>query len=303
MNIVILGCQGFIGSNLCNHFINSNHTVYGVDVVEAPTNVKYKYLKVSRLSSEWEHLLRTATFGVCINAAGSGNVSYSVTHPLIDFEANSLDVIRILDAIRIQQPGCKYLHISSAAVYGNPLCMPIKETDLLQPISPYGYHKMMSEIICKEYMHLFNVPVTIVRPFSIYGNGLRKQLIWDVCSKLVQNDDITLFGTGQETRDFIHISDFLQLIDLIIRKSKFSCEIYNAASGIETSINEVSAIFGNFYGSTKKINFSNEVKKGDPINWQADISAIKKIGFTPKADFKNSIISYINWFNTLHVNA
>lgn len=302
MNIVILGCQGFIGSNLCNHFINSNHTVYGVDVVEVPTNVKYKYLKVSRLSSEWEHLLRTVTFDVCINAAGSGNVSYSVTHPLIDFEANSLDVIRILDAIRIHQPNCKYVHISSAAVYGNPISLPIKETDALQPISPYGYHKMMSEIICKEYAHLFNIPVAIVRPFSIYGNGLRKQLIWDICSKLVQNKDITLFGTGQETRDFIHISDFLQLIDILIRKSKFSCEIYNAASGIETSINEVAQIFEDHYSTTKKISFNNEVKKGDPINWRADIVEINKMGFTPRAVFKNSIIEYINWFNTLQVN-
>lgn len=302
MNIIIIGCQGFIGSNLCNFFVNNNHHVWGVDVVEIPANVKYKYIKVSRLSSQWEGLLQTTTFDFCINAAGSGNVTYSVTHPLIDFEANTLDVIRILDAIKLHQPSCKYLHISSAAVYGNPVSLPTKETDLLQPISPYGYHKMMSEIICKEYALLFKIPITIVRPFSIYGNGLRKQLIWDICNKIAQNDEITLFGTGAETRDFIHISDFVLLIDLIIKNDKFTCEVYNAASGTETTINEVAAIFENHYAPSKKINFNNEIKSGDPLNWGADISEIKKMGFTPKADFKNSIIEYIKWFNNLKVN-
>lgn len=299
MNIVILGCQGFIGSNLCNHFVEEKHVVYGVDVLENPANVKYNYIKVSRLSSQWGELLKSNAFEVCINAAGSGNVSYSVTHPLIDFEANSLDVFQILDAIRIYQPTCKYLHISSAAVYGNPISLPIKETDALQPISPYGYHKMMSEIICKEYAHLFNIPVAIVRPFSIYGNGLRKQLIWDICNKISKNNEITLFGTGKETRDFIHITDFILLIDLIIKANRFKCEVYNAASGNETSILDVANIFMESFSIPKKINFNKEIKKGDPINWRADISQICKMGFMPKADFKHSIMEYINWFNSL----
>lgn len=301
MNIIIIGCQGFIGSNLCNYFLNNYHFVYGVDVLENPVNIGYKYIKVSRLSSQWEELLQTTSFDVCLNASGSGNVSYSVTHPLLDFEANVLDVIRILDAIKIYQPNCKYVHISSAAVYGNPACLPVKETDLLQPISPYGYHKMVSEIICKEYSTLFKIAVTIVRPFSIYGNGLRKQLIWDMCNKISQTDELTLFGTGRETRDFIHISDFVLLIELIINNGKFDCEIYNAASGTETSIQEVALIFKNHYLS-KKINFNSEIKKGDPLNWRADLTKIEKIGFIPKADFKNSIINYINWFNSLHIN-
>ncbi len=302
MNIIIIGSQGFIGSHLCSFFVSNGHTVLGADILETPANLKYDYVKVSRLSAEWEDLLNVMQFDICINAAGSGNVSYSVSHPVIDFESNTLDVMRILDALRKYQPSCKYLHISSAAVYGNPTSLPINETAQLSPISPYGYHKMMSEIICKEYAHLFKIPIAIVRPFSIYGNGLRKQLIWDICNKIAQNDEITLFGTGRETRDFIHISDFVLLIDLIIKNNSFTCEIYNAASGIETSIHDVASIFANYYSSNKKINFSNEVKEGDPVNWRADISEIHKIGFTAKANFEKSILAYIKWFNTLQAN-
>ncbi|HMJ45974.1 MAG TPA: NAD-dependent epimerase/dehydratase family protein, partial [Ferruginibacter sp.] len=166
MKLIIIGSQGFIGSHLCEYFFKNGYDVYGTDVLDPPANIKYRYSKVSRLSTEWEELLSTDKFDFCINAAGSGNVSYSVSHPLIDFEANTLDVVKILDAIRKSNLLCKYLHISSAAVYGNPAHLPITESAPLNPISPYGYHKLMSEIVCKEYAALFGIQVAIVRPFS-----------------------------------------------------------------------------------------------------------------------------------------
>ena len=299
MNIVIIGSQGFIGSHLCKYFIAKAHNVYGADILETPVNINYTYTKLSRLSTEWETILSNNKMDVCINAAGSGNVAYSVAHPLIDFEANTLDVIKILDAIRKHQPTCKYVHISSAAVYGNPTSLPIQETAALSPISPYGYHKMMSEIICKEYQYLFGLNISIVRPFSVFGNGLRKQLLWDICTKLLKDDNITLFGTGNETRDFIHISDLVLLIDLIIEKSNFGASIFNVASGNETYIKSIASIFENYFANTKKINFSGETKKGDPLNWKADVSKLAALGFTPTANFENELINYANWFKAL----
>ena len=160
----------------------------------------------------------------------------------------------------------------------------------------------MSEIICKEYAHLYNINIAIIRPFSIFGNGLRKQLIWDMCIKFNNDNKITLFGTGNETRDFIHISDFVSLINIVIQQGEFDCKIYNAASGIETKISDVAKIFVDYYGQTKRIVFNGESKQGDPKNWRANIDEVCKIGFKPKANFKNEIIDYIKWFNTLHAS-
>ncbi|MEJ7610063.1 MAG: SDR family oxidoreductase [Ferruginibacter sp.] len=297
MRIIVIGSEGFIGSHLCAHFLKTGNEVYGADITEAPANTKYRYIKVSRLSNETEELFRAKAFDCCINAAGSGNVSYSVSHPLIDFEANTLDVIRILDAIRKVNPGCKYLHISSAAVYGNPTSLPIHESAPLSPISPYGFHKMMSEMICKEYSSLFGVPVAIIRPFSVFGTGLRKQLFWDICCKLKKEQGIELFGTGEETRDFIHITDFVLLAEHIIKESDFNGEVFNAAGGKEISIKAIAEIFEQYHSDKIKISFSGATKKGDPINWKADISALKKTGFSATADFKEEVIAYINWFN------
>ena len=298
MRIIVIGSEGFIGSHLCAHFLKNGYDVYGADITEPPANTKYRYIKVSRLSNETEELFRAHVFDYCINAAGSGNVTYSVSHPLMDFEANTLDVIRILDAIRKVNPGCKYVHISSAAVYGNPTSLPISETAPLNPISPYGFHKMMSEMICKEYCSLFAVPVSIIRPFSIFGTGLRKQLFWDICCKLKKEQSIELFGTGDETRDFIHIDDFVLLAEHIMKQSSFNGEVFNAAGGKEISIKAIAEIFERHHSDKIKINFNGASKKGDPINWKADMSAVSKTGFSPIAHFEQEVIAYIRWFNT-----
>lgn len=302
MNVLIIGSHGFIGSHLCDHFTNKAYKVYGADILEAPTFLNYNYVKVSGSTSEWEDLLNLVPFDFCINAAGSGNVSFSVQNPVNDFEANTLDVIKILDALRKKQSTCKYVHISSAAVYGNPLILPISENTILDPISPYGFHKMMSEVLCKEYHKLYNIPIIIIRPFSLFGVGLHKQLLWDVCNKIKQDDSITLFGTGDETRDFLHISDFVLLLVILMNKSNFTCDIYNAASGREISIREVASIFESVMLDCKKINFNGVTKAGDPLNWRADISKITELEFKPMARFNDSIIEYINWFNELQFN-
>jgi UDP-glucose 4-epimerase len=300
MNILILGCQGFIGTHLCNNFLLHKNTVVGVDVMEVPANANYTYIKVSRLSTNWDKLFGENKFDICINAAGSGNVAYSVENPLIDFEANALDVIKILDAIRVYNPSCKYIHISSAAVYGNPSKLPIAENDILQPISPYGFHKLISETICKEYASLYKIPVAILRPFSIFGNGLRKQLIWDLCHKMNSNNIVELFGTGNESRDFIHIVDFVQAVNCIINNSDFNCSIYNLASGKETTIKDVAIIFEKNFN--KKITFNGTIKPGDPLNWRADVETLKTLGFQQSVNFEAAILEYINWFKMLQKN-
>lgn len=299
MKLLILGSQGFIGSYIANHFCNNEkNNVFGCDLVEFNTS-KYHYSKLSVLSADFEQLFINHMFDVCINASGSGNVGFSVENPLSDFEANSLSVFKILDSIKKYQPTCKYIHISSAAVYGNPTQLPIEESAVLAPLSPYGYHKMISESICKEFHHLYNSSIAIIRPFSVYGNGLKKQLLWDICQKLQVNNTINLFGTGNESRDFIHIIDLVAVIDLIIKKSKFDCDIYNAANGEETCIRFLADIFEKKYNNTKIIYFSGLQKTGDPLNWKADINKLNNLGYIASISLEEGVSNYINWFKQI----
>lgn len=296
MKIIILGSKGFIGSNLVNFLLKDNNfEVFGCDLLDS-FDALYDYRKLSIHSTDFDNLFKTHTFDFCINAAGSGNVGYSYLHPSEDFEVNTFSVLKIIETIKKNQPLCKYLHISSAAVYGNPDFLPIDESFKIKPLSPYGYHKWMSEIICEEYFHLYNLPISIIRPFSVYGNGLKKQLLWDLCLKLKENPCVTLFGTGAETRDFIHIFDLVDAIMTIIRYGRFQFEIYNVASSKEISIAEVACFFENNFPGAEKISFNGEAKQGDPVNWRADISKLEDLGFEPKVPFEIGAIQYINWF-------
>lgn len=299
MKILILGSHGFIGSHFVSFFISKGNSVTGCDLVE-DNAVGFEYHKISILSSDFDTLFGSKDFDICINASGSGNVAYSLTHPISDFESNTLCVAKVLDTIRKYRPSCKYIHISSAAVYGNPLKLPICENDTLAPLSPYGYHKLMSEYLCKEYNQLYKLPIVIIRPFSVYGNGLKKQLLWDICTKLKNADEISLYGTGNESRDFIHISDILILTELIILKAPFDCDIYNAASSKETTIKEIATIFEKHYGVNRKISFSGKFKIGDPINWRADITSSTALGYITNADIEKNITDYIKWNLTLN---
>jgi len=259
-------------------------------------SAEYKYFKISRISPDYDEIFTNIKYDLCINASGNGNVQVSITHPLKDFEANCSDVISLLERLRLYSPQCKYIHLSSAAVYGNPIDLPISEESVLNPISPYGWHKLISEKICKEYATLYNIKIAILRPFSVYGPKLRKQLFWDIYQKLKKDiQEIEVFGSGLESRDFIYIDDLVLALDLIFQKSQMNGDIYNLANGEEILIKDAVGTFVSIYNNETKIIFSNNQLAGSPVNWLADISKIRKLGYKPTNNFINNIKSLVSW--------
>ena len=300
-NILVLGAEGFIGAHVCAYLQAEGMAVTGCDIVENRNGLR-DFVLLDSAKPDYNSLFQQGNYDVCINAAGRGNVSFSVEHPTQDFKDNVSAVADILNAIRNSNKGCKYLHISSAAVYGNPEQLPIAEDAALQPVSPYGFHKRMSEMVCREYYELYQVPIVILRPFSVFGNGLKKQLFWDTCEKLKASEKINLFGTGDETRDFIHIDDLSRLILLIMRKSSFKLDIFNAATGTEETIKNIASLFVKHFPGNKEIKFSGEIKEGDPLNWRADISRIKEMGFVATRNFEDAVKEYIHHYLNLYSN-
>lgn len=295
MKILVLGSEGFIGSHLISFLTAQNEEVCGCDLLEAPVR-SYPYYKVSILSPDFIELFQKHDFDVCINASGSGNVSYSLHQPLSDFYFNTASVVHVLDAIRKFSPQCKYIHISSAAVYGNPKKLPVEEKSECAPLSPYGWHKLQSEAICKEYFSVFNVACCIVRPFSVYGPGLRKQLFWDVFQKWkASNSRVSLWGTGNESRDFIYITDLANAFYLLMNKAPMKAEVYNLATGIEVTISEAVKRFFSNFDAPVQISFNGVAKPGDPGNWKADISAIQELGFSVNYCLETGLAQTATW--------
>lgn len=297
MKLLIIGSKGFIGLHALNYFKSVGFSVMGCDVVTDYTSSDY--FQIDATNSDYHSLFEKYSFDICINCSGAASVPLSLEFPLKDFSLNTLNVFKILDAIRTYQPTCKFINLSSAAVYGNPTQLPISENAQVKPLSPYGIHKLQAEQIVKEFFDFYGIASCSLRIFSAYGNGLKKQLFWDMYQKFSQSDTIELYGTGQESRDFIHVDDIVQAFHLIITQSKFEGEAINLANGEEYTIAHVSELFAKRFEHEKRIIFNNKVKPGDPLNWRADISVLKSLGYQKKVMLEDGIHRYIDWINTL----
>jgi dTDP-glucose 4,6-dehydratase/UDP-glucose 4-epimerase len=234
---------------------------------------------------------------VVINCIGSANVGFSYTNTSDDFESNVGVVRSILEILREQKLNhVKFINLSSASVYGNPKQLPVKESDPIQPLSPYGFHKTMAELLLREYSQSFGLKTLSLRIFSAYGNGQKKLLLWDLHEK-IQNTigKIVLFGTGNESRDFIHIQDIGQQILLAINHADLDGEAINVANGVEVKISEVVELYQKYYPQKFDYEFNGEERLGDPLNWCADITWMKQADYRCTIDISEGIQTYINW--------
>lgn len=295
MKILIIGSKGFIGSHCLTHF-KKEHEVWHCDVVS--DYVSNNYFTIDATSANFSDIFEKQNFDVCINCSGAASVPDSIQNPQRDFVLNVLNVYKQLDAIRKHNRNCKYINFSSAAVYGNPINLPITENTETNPISPYGYHKRMAESVCEEFYKNYKIATCSLRVFSAYGPGLQKQLFWDLNQKALNSgSQVDLFGTGNESRDFIYITDLLEAINIIIFKSKFNAEIINVASGKEIFIKDVVRTFYSFLDDKVYYHFLGKEREGDPSNWKADISKIESYGFKPEVRMEEGLNEYVKWLN------
>lgn len=295
MKIIVIGSEGFIGSNSFKYFSERGEEVFGCDIINRPDANKDLYFHIDAANPNYDKLFKLNKFDVCLNASGSANVAYSFNNIHEDFNLNTNNVFLILESIRQFNPTCRFINFSSAAVYGNPTALPVRESSAIAPISPYGYHKYESEQICQEFYKMHKIPTCSLRVFSAYGNGLKKQIFWDIYQKSKLGKTIELFGTGDETRDFIFIEDLMQALHKIIKSDSFNGAVINVSSGIETTIHEAANKFISYFGNDFHILFNGNEKPGDPKNWKADISKLLSYGYLPEFNITDGLKQYYLW--------
>ncbi|MCW8922214.1 MAG: NAD-dependent epimerase/dehydratase family protein [Gammaproteobacteria bacterium] len=291
MKILIIGVNGFIGHHI-KDYLTGTHDVYSADITGEASAT---HVLLDKNESDFTGLFHGHEFDVCVNCSGAANVSLSIETPLYDYTLNVLKVIQLLEAIRLKSPLTKFINLSSAAVYGNPESLPINEQANVNPVSPYGYHKQQAEIICQEFYQQYNIPTVSLRIFSAYGPLLSKQIFWDVYQRSKESTELSLFGTGQETRDFIYVKDIVEAIECVINRAEFIGEKINVANGAGITINEAVRTFLDLLDWKGVLKFTGEERVGDPIHWQSDISKIQSLGYRQQYSLSSGLSEVVNW--------
>ncbi len=296
MKIIITGSSGFIGSNLVKKYIDGN-SVIGFDIMPNPIS-SGNFEHIGFNIHDLEQVIVRYKPDLLIHCAGNADIQRSISDPRFDFSANVDLLSQILDILRKNDSKTRFINLSSAAVYGNPEELPIRESDTPEPISTYGFHKHIGEKMCTMYKQLYGLRTSSIRIFSVYGTGFKRQVIWDMSRKIVNHADLVLFGTGNESRDFIHIEDLVDAIDLIANDPNEE-DVYNVGTGQEITIRELTNLFNVAMGKDCRWSFNNQTRKGDPVNWCSSIRKIQNLGFKQKISIENGIKEIYEWSKTI----
>ncbi|KAA0893321.1 NAD-dependent epimerase/dehydratase family protein [Oryzomonas rubra] len=297
-SVLITGAAGFLGRYTAQFFSELGCTVIGIDSIppeNAPLAHLTAYHNVKLPDKALDDLLRTLSPDVCIHCAGRASVPLSVSDPSADFYTNTVLTFEVLEALRLHAPACRFILLSSAAVYGNPQTLPVNEEQPASPISPYGFHKWQCEQLCSEFARIYGLKTASVRIFSAYGPGLRRQVLWDMCFKVITGHALKLQGTGRESRDFIHARDVAKALHIVAANAPMQGETYNLASGNETTILELASLVLDALNEGCSPQFDGVIPQGNPVNWQADITKLHALGFTPDIPLKQGIRTFATW--------
>ena len=300
--VLITGASGFLGSYIAEACQTLEISILGIDRNPPKDLTKWERFLVDRCeAASLDCLLRDFEVTTVFHLAGGASVPQSVQAPYRDFASSVPGTVKLLSEIIRYRPSAHVIFVSSAAIYGNPVNLPIAEVAEVAPISPYGIHKAMSEYALQQYAHLYRLRVSILRVFSVFGPGLRKQLFWDL-ARLVSEATacgekrVLLQGTGCESRDFIFASDVAKAA-LHIGTSQVSAgfEIFNIGSGCETEISEAASKFLAHFSPDMEVAFDGEIRSGVPRNWCADVTKLTESGFRRGTSFEEGIRLLASW--------
>ena len=290
---VVTGGAGFIGSNLVDHLVEIGHEVIVLDNFASGKKAnlshhKKKDVKIKRIDISKSKNLEKYFNGVdyVFHLAGLAEIIPSIKNPKKYFNVNVLGTLKVLDAAKKARVK-KLIYAASSSCYGSPKKFPTSEKEKIDIKHPYGLTKFLGEQLVIKYATNFKMPNISFRFFNVYGprlnmSGQYSAVFGNFLRQKRSNKPLTIVGSGNQTRDFIHVED---LIDAFIKviKSRLVNKIYNLGSGKEVSINKIASLFGG-----KKTFIPKRPR--EPKRSLASISKIKKdINWKPKISIQEGI--------------
>jgi len=300
MRVVVAGGAGFIGHNVVLYLFERGFDVVVVDSFERASPIGVRRLEEIgvrivradvRNTGVISRIVGDADF--VVHAAAYVSVEESFEKPELYIENNVLSILSIARACL--RAGIPMIYLSSAAVYGEPIELPIRETHPTNPISPYGLSKLFGEQILDLYSR-YGLKSVILRLFNVYGPGQTGSYT-GVITKFIMNalrrEKLVIYGDGEQTRDFIHVKDVAKAIELAIERQVYGEKI-NIASGKPVTIKRLAEIIREIVCRECPIEYQPP-RPGDIKHSYADISkAYKLLGFKPQIELEEGLKELID---------
>lgn len=301
MKLLVTGGAGFIGSHLVDRLIQDGHSVLIIDNLSTGKrqniNPKADFHKLDICDFEKIKPL-FKNIDVVFHLAALPRTPFSIKEPVKTSKVNILGTISVFTAA--SQEGVKrVVFSSSSSVYGNQKMMPFREKMKPFPISPYALQKFTGEEFSKLFTDLYKLPVVSLRYFNVYGPRTDFESTYGlVVGKFLKlNKDgkpLIIFGSGDQTRDFVYIDDVVEATILAGQSSKIKGrEVINIGSGKPVSINYLAKLIG---GRIEHL----PIRSGDTLHTDANIALAKKLlGWQPRTSFEDGLEKTKNWFKDL----
>jgi len=302
-NILITGGAGFIGSTLANKLsVNNNVTVIDdlsmgsfSNLDESPNLTKIRGTVTDQ--GLLEEVFEDNDFHYVFHLAAVASVADSIARPYATHQVNFDSTMMILEILRKKLKSLERLVFSSsAAVYGDEPTMPKREESVIRPLSPYAVDKFSSERMVTLYNNLYGVPASAVRFFNVYGPKQNPKspysgFISILVDRLFSGGFLTVFGDGEQSRDFVFVEDALQALLLIATSTESSGEVYNVGTGVKTSLNDLIVTSEKVFGRKIKVTYG-ESRKGDIEVSVSDIRKLSSIGYKPRNSVEQGLTKY-----------
>lgn len=303
MKALVTGGAGFIGSNLAEMLLADGHDVVVLDDIS---------------SGYEENLLPEAVFvrgdvsvpGVAEEAARGCDVIFhlaasvgntrSIDNPVRDSEINVIGTLRVLEAARAHGIQ-RVVASSSAGIFGELKTLPIAEDHPQDPDSPYGVSKLAEEKMCLVYNKLYGMKNVCLRYFNVYGRRQRFDAYGNVipifAERMLRHETVTIFGDGEQTRDFVHVGDVAQA-NYRAGISENAAGAFNIGSATRISINELTRVMQEVIGEPADV-VHGAPRPGDVRDSLAAVEAARAaFGFDPRADLPQALAEYIDWLRS-----
>ncbi|HYC57340.1 MAG TPA: NAD-dependent epimerase/dehydratase family protein [Candidatus Binatia bacterium] len=307
MRALVTGAAGFIGSTLSEALLAAGHEVVGLDcfldyypraikernIAAARASDRYTFVEDDLVTADLDSLVEGADY-VFHQAAQAGVRSSWGEDFRIYSDNNIFGTQRLLEACR-DKPLRKLVYASSSSVYGDTTDLPMRETGMPRPVSPYGVSKLAAEHLVWLYHTSYGLPTVSLRYFTVYGPRQRPDMAFNRFIDAVDKQrPIVLYGDGEQSRDFTFVDDIVRA-NIAAAEGKIAGAVLNIGGGSRTTVNEVIATIGRILGKTPQVD-RREVQRGDVRHTAADMSAAQRaIGFAPQVPLAEGLTRQAAW--------